>query len=168
MKKLILILLCLFAADHALSHARLIPTSLVPRSDNPGLKTGPCGGVVKSLTPTVLQAGSVIQIDWEETINHPGRFEFYFSEAGEQNFVLLKTVVDDQDGINDLPHKFSTSLTLPNVFCTDCVIQMIQVMTENPAMPRNYYSCADIQLQANPGPAPSVTPTPAGPTEPCH
>lgn len=143
------------------SHARLLPGGvLVPRNNNSGLKVGPCGGVAKSASPTILQKGQVVQVEWEETVNHPGRYEFYFSISGEQNFVLLKTVEDTQNRVDDLPHRYSTDVQLPDVECTDCVFQMIQVMTENPDFPRNYYSCADVELRVDTN-MPPVSPTPA-------
>jgi hypothetical protein len=102
-------------------------------------------------------AGQTITVDWEETIYHPGRFEFYFSESGDQNFVLLKTVQNNQNN-QILPHQFSTTLTLPNVVCQECTLQMIQVMLENPAAPSNYYSCGDMELKSNGLPPPTPTP----------
>ena len=41
---------------------------------------------------------------------------------------------------------YQTDLTLPNMTCADCTIQLIQVMLEDPARPKNYYSCADLSL----------------------
>lgn len=156
--------------DQVLAHARLRPAgNLPPRSTNAGIKTGPCGGLPRSANPTVLQKGSTITVSWEETINHPGRFEFYFSLAGDTGWQLLKSVPDDQNG-GGLPHQFSTTLTLPDVDCTGCTIQMIQVMTENPASPSLYYSCADIVLQTLSGPVPPpVEPPPSPNPDPvCH
>ncbi len=164
----------LFSLD-AFSHARLKASAgVAPRSNNAGIKTGPCGGFAKISTPPTLNAGSTFTVTWEETINHPGRYEFYFSKAGDANFVLLKTVPDTQDG-GGLPHQYSTTVTLPNETCTGCTLQMIQVMTENPASPSLYFSCADMILipsGATPSPTPTpghMTPTPTPtPAEPCH
>jgi hypothetical protein len=144
------------------AHARLKPQGLLtPRSTNSGLKTGPCGGVPRTTTSKSFQAGQLITVEWEETINHPGYFEFYFSPANDTGWILLKSVVDDQNGTADLPHSYSTTLTLPNTPCSACTIQMIQVMTENPASPSLYYSCADIELTAGSGlPTPTPVATP--------
>lgn len=156
------------------AHARLKTTgTLVPRSTNPGIKIGPCGGIARTATPAVFAPGATITVNWEETIDHPGRYEFYFSAANDAGFTLLKTVPDTATGA--LPHQFTTTLTLPNVSCTDCTLQMIQVMTENPANPSYYYSCADIQTMAvtgtpapTPIPAPMPAPAPApGPNPTC-
>ena len=163
--------LLIFSGEAALAHARWVlngPTP--PRSTSAGIKTGPCGGVGRSSTPTALTAGSVFTVKWEEVINHPGRFEIYFSEAGDAGWTLLKTVADTQDGaIGSESHKYETQITLPYKTCEDCTLQLIQVMTENPASPSLYYSCADIRL-VNGTPSPTPTPTPQTATDPttCH
>lgn len=137
----------LLVPPQTFAHTRLTPGQiLVPRSTSDSLKTAPCGGVPRSANPVVLQAGQTITVSWEETINHPGHFEIRFSQAGETNFVLLKSIADTQD-TGSTPHQNSTQVTLPSVNCTNCTIQLIQVMEENPANPSYYYSCADIVLQ---------------------
>lgn len=173
MTRLILCALVIFP-QFVHAHARLLPSgSIPPRNSNAGLKTGPCGNVARTGTNTQLTAGSTVNVQWEEVIDHPGRYEFYFSAANDANFTLLKTVNDDQDGVipSGQSHQYSTTLTLPSQTCTACTLQMIQVMTENPANPSLYYSCADIQLISGTPtatPTPSATPTPTpGPIE-CH
>jgi hypothetical protein len=150
-----------FAHSHLKANA-----SFTPRSNDAGLKAGPCGGLARSANPTVLQAGSTVTVDWEETINHPGHFELSISTGDDQNFQLVKSIPDTQDGNADLPHENSTTVVLPSQNCDNCTLQLIQVMTENPAMPTNYYSCADFKIvngtaaqAASPAPAP--TPAPA-------
>lgn len=169
------LLVCLVFSLEAFSHARLKASpGVVPRSTNAGIKSGPCGGLPRVAMPAQLIAGSTLTVTWEETINHPGRYEFSFSSAGDANFQLLQTIPDTQDG-GGLPHQYSTTLVLPSQPCAACTLQMIQVMTENPASPSLYYSCADMSLSAPGGPPPSPTPTPSpgptaspGPVEPCH
>ncbi|MBC7369985.1 MAG: lytic polysaccharide monooxygenase [Bdellovibrionaceae bacterium] len=150
------------------AHSRLKASNTIQiRSTNPGIKSGPCGGLARSLTPATLTPGQNVVIEFEETIFHPGRFEIYFSPAGEANFTLLKTIPQNPaNNSGNVPHQFLTSVTLPNVTCTDCTLQLIQVMLENPAVPSLYYSCADLQLKA--AGTPSTTPTPvASPTPVC-
>jgi hypothetical protein len=116
------------------AHARFLPGGNTPaRSNNPGLKTGPCGGVPKAGTPTIeFQRGQEIALQWEETINHPGRFEFSISSDNDQTFQLLLTIPDDQND-NNLPHRYNSTLRLPaNLVCDNCTLQMVQQMTENP------------------------------------
>lgn len=131
------------------AHTRLkAGQTLVPRSTSDSLKSGPCGGLARTATPTILQAGQTITVNWEETVNHPGHFEFRFSPAAETDWVLLKSIADGQNA-GATPHQYSTQLTLPSMACTDCTIQLIQVMEENPVNPSYYYSCADIVLQGS-------------------
>lgn len=175
--KIVFIICCFISSVMAFSsisfaHSRLKASDMIKiRGNDPGVKVGPCGNLPRVAQPAVLNPGSTITVYWEETIYHPGRFEFYFSEAGDQNFVLLKSIPNTSAG-TPLPHQFNTTLTLPNKTCTACTLQMIQVMTENPNNPTNYYSCADMQLKATtttPDPTPTdptPAPTPADPD--CH
>jgi hypothetical protein len=147
-------------------HARLLLNgNLPPRSNSTGEKIGPCGPAAKK-APKVFQAGQQVLVQWEETINHPGRFEISFSPANDQNFTLLGVMQDAQNGaiMNGNYHQYSMLVTLPNVNCAQCTLQLIQVMTENPAAPSNYYSCSDISLvNADPGlPTTTTTLPPAG------
>ncbi len=161
----ILIILSILFSSNAFSHARLRADGITPpRNNNAGLKTGPCGGVARTNSSVTLTAGSTITLTWEEVVQHPGSYEFSISLANDQNFVRLKVVPDTQDNGNDLPHQYSTTLDIPNVVCDACTLQMIQVMTENPNNPRNYYSCADIKIVAGNTPPEDEMPAPVPPT----
>lgn len=170
------ILIIVVLLSHAsFAHSRFNPLGNIPgRSTASGLKTGPCGGINRTATAKALASGQAVRVDWEETIQHPGRFEFYFSQSGDSGFSYLATVQDDQN--NPIPaggpnHVFTSTLTLPNVTCTDCTLQMVQVMTENPASPSYYYSCADIQLSPSTAatpPPPVPLPTPNSTSTPVH
>lgn len=159
---LIEIFLVLLLTTSAHAHTRLkAGGALVPRNNDSGIKVGPCGGLPRLANSATLVAGETISVQWEETIQHPGHFEFYFSKANDENFELLKMIPDDQDDPSTLPHQYSTTLKVPSVPCEACTIQLIQVMTENPTSPRPYFSCADIRIQAAPAtPVASPTPTP--------
>lgn len=165
MNKKIVALFLFLVCELTWAHARWSLTgNTPPRNTSTGLKNSPCGGVVRGSTPKVFQAGSTITVQWEETINHPGRFEIYFSPANDNNFTLLKTITDTLDD-GSTPHQYSTSITLPNVNCAACTLQLIQVMTENPASPSLYYSCSDIQLTGSSSVSGSGTTNP--PAENC-
>src|SRR5665213_1338129 len=162
------ILIVLVLLSHAsFAHSIFNPAGNVPGRTTVVQKVGPCGGVARTTTPKVLTAGAMVRVDWLETIQHPGRYEFYLSTANDTNFTLIATVPDNQDGVNDLPHWFTSMIKMPdNVTCDACTLQMIQVMTENPVSPTYYYSCADVQLTASGAPvttAPMPTPGPTGP-----
>lgn len=143
-------------------HARLI--SPVPRNNNAGIKNGPCGGLSRSANPTVVQGGSTMTFQWEETINHPGRYIFSLSTANDLNFNqnVLATIVDQQDAGVALPHRYTAQITIPNINCPTCTIQLIQSMEENPAAPTYYYSCADINIQMTGAPTPTPSPPSGG------
>jgi hypothetical protein len=152
--RLLLILNLLLISSFAWGHARLKANGVIPpRNNSDGLKTGPCGNVAKGNNPTVLQAGTVITLTWEETIQHPGYYDFKISYDNDQTFTYLKLpngqdakIIDTQDNRNDLPHQYSAQVVVPDMNCTNCSIQMVQMMTENPNNPRPYFSCADITI----------------------
>jgi len=167
MMKLPVCFLLLLGTSWGYGHARLM--SPTPRNNNAGIKTGPCGGLARSANPMVVTGGQTLTILWEETINHPGKFIFSLSLADDQGFQnnVLATVPDTQNLGNDLPHRYQTQITIPNIDCPTCTLQMIQSMEENPAMPTFYYSCADLIIRPAgapvpvPPPAPVPTPPPA-------
>jgi Lytic polysaccharide mono-oxygenase, cellulose-degrading len=154
--------------DRAEAHARLMPGGVImPRSNQDGLKTAPCGGVAAK-TPTPLAPGQKLNIAFEETINHPGWYEIHLSTDGGSTFAvpLLKRLDDVQNAGVPLPHRYNVEVLIPDVTCTgSCVIQLIQVMTDrNP--PTNYYSCADVIIKkdgvtVSPSPSPAATPSPS-------
>ena len=151
-------------------HTRIKPGStLTPRSTSSGEKTGPCGATSPTSDAskrTSLTPGQKFTVYWEETIQHPGHFRIAFSPDGLAGFdqnVLLDNITDNQSGQVDYSdpttyHQFSATITVPTKLCETCSLQVIQVMTENPSSPSNYYSCADIRISNSPG-----SPTPQGP-----
>lgn len=164
--KRVLGLLIFLSVCQAWSHARL--TFPVPRNNNSGIKTGPCGGLARSANPMVFKGGDTITVRWEETVQHPGRYIFSLSLANDQGFQnnVLATVIDVQDNPNNIPHLYQTQIKLPDIDCPACTFQMIQSMEENPARPTYYYSCADIVIQPSVAAQPPPPPPPAPPTMP--
>ncbi len=159
----------LFSSQSLLAHARFSANKLLkPRSDSDGLKTAPCGNVAQLPLDqrTQIVAGSKITVEWEETIEHPGWYRLAFSPDGSTGFddnVLLDNIPDTTGAISRTNpstwHRYSAEIDVPTTPCENCTIQLIQVMTENPAMPRNYYSCADVRIIA----ADSTAEKPASP-----
>ena len=132
-------------SQSVLSHARWSLNGLVkPRTNSTGLKEpAPCGGVARTNSPVILQSGSTVNVQFEETINHPGYFRIAFSSTSDSGFdenILIPN-------IPEIPASqfYTQSITLPDIECDDCTLQLIQVMTDR-TPPTNYYSCADIQL----------------------
>jgi hypothetical protein len=151
--------LSVVGTETACAHARFsLDGSTPPRNNSTGLKSAPCGGVERTNNPAIFMSGQTIEVEWEETINHPGYFRIAFSPANDEGFddnVLKDNIIDTQNSESPVPHFYNVSITLPAVVCDQCTLQLIQVMTENPDNPRNYYSCADIKLvtvdNADPG-----------------
>lgn len=135
----------------AYAHARFKLDGLTkPRDDATGHKVGPCGNVARTSSPAVFSPGQTITVEWEETINHPGFFRIAFSPANDADFdsyILVDKIPDTQNDAN-VPHFYQQEITLPDLACTDCTLQLIQYMTEDPVVPTLYYSCADITMQS--------------------
>lgn len=134
-----------FFAGQSSAHTRWDPDGLIkPRTNNDNIKLGPCGAA-RTENAVVLQSGATIEVAFESTIYHQGHFRIAFSEADDQGFDAH--VLADQ--IPDFPdQRYRTeSITLPDIECSACTLQLIQTMPDrNP--PTDYFSCADIQLTA--------------------
>jgi hypothetical protein len=130
----------------AQGHALWDPNGLIkPRSNRDDIKTGPCG-VARTNTAVTLAAGSTINLEIERTIYHQGYFRIAFSPASDQGFD--SNVLVERFPETSAQRYYSISVTLPDVECQACTLQLIQVMLDrNP--PTNYYSCADIRLVRN-------------------
>ncbi len=144
------------------------------------LKVGPCGleGGQRSNNVTELESGATVEVVWNEYIDHPGHFRIAFDENGDDDFtdppclggcgsrspdielysdgtVLLDGIADTHGGVSRV------MVTLPDIECDDCTLQVVQVMYDKPpyVIPGNdlYYQCADLVLRRSASP----TPTPA-------
>ncbi len=162
----------LLAAASAQAHVRLkYPTpryAEVPGDADAQLKFGPCGVTGDSRTSdtsriSVFEPGETITVQFTETINHSGFFRISFDDDGQDSFqfptspadiestpvlpVLVDNIADHQAG------DYTQQLTLPNMECENCTLQLIQVMTDgNNTGPWTaddiYFQCADIVLRA--------------------
>ena len=93
-------------------------------------------------------------------MQHPGHYRIAFDEDGVDDFVdpatMRELYSNDSvllDGIEDKGERdYSVMVTLPNVTCDNCTLQVIQVMYDKPpyTTPGNdiYYQCADLVLRA--------------------
>ena len=168
------------ASSLAAAHVRLTyPTPRYPTpammNSSTDIKTGPCGRANGTRTTdtsriTVLQPGATIMVQFNETIDHPGFYRISFDDDGEDAFVtptmrsqiqtgptftlpvLADNITDKSGG------SYMVSVTLPNVECERCTLQLIQFMvangvnTWNPAPDEDlYYTCADIALRRTGG-----------------
>jgi predicted carbohydrate-binding protein with CBM5 and CBM33 domain len=122
-------------------------------------KEGPCGqaGSTRGANVTVLEPGATITVRWNETINHTAHYRIAFDVDGNDDFVppsgrddLNNSPAVLADGIADMRGgSYTYQVTLPDVECENCTLQLIQVMYEG----GNYFQCADIALRRGGGDA---------------
>ena len=166
-------LITLVLAGPAAAHLGLLaPPS---RYGDAVLKEGPCGraGGARTTTVTELAPGSQLRVVWDEYVDHPGHFRIAFDADGDDDFadpvclsgcatrtpeialygdpsVLLDGIADTSGG------ESSAVVTLPDIECERCTLQVIQVMYDKPpyVTPGNdiYYQCADLVLRRPPAP----------------
>lgn len=131
------------ATQQVHAHALWDPQGLIkPRSSRDDIKSGPCGEP-RGNDPVTLAAGATVELSIERTIYHQGYFRVAFSPADDAGFDDY--VLADQVPENSSQRFYNVTVTLPDVECENCTLQLIQVMLDrNP--PTNYYSCADIRL----------------------
>lgn len=126
------------------------------------LKTGPCGvaGGERTDNVTYFEPGETIEVRWDEYVDHPGHYRIAFDDDGDDDFVDPATMMELHsndtvllDGITDKgqgDRDYVEAVTLPNLTCDNCTLQVIQVMYDKPPYetPGNdiYYQCADLVL----------------------
>jgi hypothetical protein len=131
---------------------------------------------------TEFRPGETITVSLNETIDHPSHYRIAFNPDGDKfedptskddktgahPFVLLDNITDESAA------KQSVKVTLPNVTCERCTLQLIQVMYDkggngfggnDGVAPDNddlYYACADIVLKGEPVSGSPSAPADAG------
>ncbi len=138
------------------------------QADQSKLKTSPCGASNDERTTnasliTTFQPGETITVSWKETVQHPGYFRIAFDNDGQDfpfpgetlpsGVVVLADNITDKSGTGGLA--YTQRVTLPNLECDNCTLQLIQVMTTDPPPYRAgidpYFNCADLVLKASSG-----------------
>jgi uncharacterized protein (TIGR03382 family) len=156
----------------SIASAHAVLTYPPPRTT--ALKTGPCGaaGSTRGTNVTTLTGGTTLTVKWNETVDHPGHYRISLDVDG-QDFVVPPTADGNTEGmlnvVKDLipdiqgpplptsPRPYMFDITLPDVNCNNCTLQMIQVMTDkapyttDPGSDDIYYQCADITIVASSG-----------------
>ncbi len=155
----LVVLSCLVAALPAASHIRLDE----PVARYTDQKSGPCGraGGERTDRVTVYKPGATLTVRWTETIDHPGHYRIAFDEDGDERFPVPAAFDDTSggptvlvDGIADRAGggEYEQVVTLPNVECERCTLQLIQMMTDKPPYGDGndlYFQCADLALRAD-------------------
>ena len=155
----------------AWAHVKLVePTDwLVTDGLGDPQKTGPCGagGPLSKATTTVV-AGSTLHVKWKETVLHPGHFRIAITDnrgllqdpqvtssngqclsAAIQSPVAAPVLVDGLFAhTSPAPNNtYETDVTVPNLSCDHCTLQLIQFMSSH-STPCIYYHCADLKIVA--------------------
>lgn len=139
------------------------------------LKSGPCGQTANARTEnvTVFAPGESITVEWNEYIDHPSYFRIAFDDDGDDGFLqrqdgqtdpnaddpeameaalgmdaeILAIVAEENDTTSGQSTDVRTvTVTLPDIECDNCTLQLTQYMYDNPA--QGYFQCADIVLRA--------------------
>jgi len=165
------------AVAHA--HVELVypPPRLGGQAGGNELKTAPCGQRVNGRTETVtmFEPGETITVRWNEYIDHPSYYRVAFDVDGDDAFtvrpnaddvvreeddpvaaeplsdVILQVYADDESGFGT---DYSSEVTLPDVECENCTLQIIQFMYDklgNDLNDEYYFQCADIILRGSGG-----------------
>jgi hypothetical protein len=148
------------------------------------LKNGPCGQSANGRSENVSEfaPGETITVTIDEYIAHPGYFRVAFDEDGDGDFPIrtdmdsVNASTDDPESVNPLDGatilgysyeagsmgEHSLQVTLPNVECENCTLQVIQFMYDklgNNMDDEYYYQCADLVLRGDGGGAGGATGT---------
>jgi hypothetical protein len=160
------------------AHAHIALVSPAPAIIEDGTgdpqKSAPCGG--EGGTPsgivTTFAPGQTITVEWVETVYHPGHFRIAFAADRSQfqdpmvtldaNQVSVSASVEDppvapvlfdnlfpRSGNGTEGTRFRQDVTLPNLACEKCTLQLIQFMAAHGPPNYIYHHCADIQLKAS-------------------
>ncbi len=172
--------ICSLATNYARpvdAHALLAEPA--PRDQQDGYKDdSACGVTFEATQPLTRYApGQPLNVQWLETVDHPGCFLVEFSPGGDQDFQILGRKSHSNPPLPEMasgaePRHWSLDVTLPATPCSGCTLRLRQLMLDadvtadacSPvnAAPRSIYTtCANIALEGG-GSAGSaaVTPTP--------
>ncbi|MFN7925098.1 MAG: SCE4755 family polysaccharide monooxygenase-like protein [Bryobacteraceae bacterium] len=170
------LLLCVLATFSAQGHFDLLePKSAIAVEDG-GKGAPPCGDGDPSNVVTAARGGHPIAIRISEFIFHPGHYRFALSVNSRAELPADPPVVSDSNGNSisasiQSPVKapvladgvfahtspprgdLETTITLPNLTCEKCTLQVIEFMADhgpNPGGGYFYHHCADLRITADP------------------
>lgn len=174
-----LVVTTLSVAGTASAHFNLTAPVPANPADQVGGKGGkPCGPDKTPGTVTPVMGGSMLKLDVDEFVTHPGHYRVALVlNSRDELMALAEPAVMDKDGkvittgmsvsaaiqnppvfpvLADgvLPHtdgggEQSAMIPLPNVNCDHCVLQVIEFMAQHG--PDYFYRhCADLKITADP------------------
>jgi hypothetical protein len=156
------------------------PPRLAGETGGGQLKTKPCGQTVNARTTdkvTTFTPGQKVDIKIKEYVQHPGYFAVAFDPDGDNDFPFPRANADKVVASTDDPkamfplsgtvlgirtdkekdcygenanHECTISVTIPNMNCTNCTLQVTQFMYDklgNNNDDEYYYQCADIKIE---------------------
>jgi hypothetical protein len=163
----------------AQAHFTLVAPPPASNSTNGGKGSGPCGPADSTGVVTPVTGGSKLMVKVNETIYHPGFYRVALSIKSRAELPADNVVKDAGGKVlppagpgnsasavyqdppvfpvladNLWPHTsatpmFSTEITLPNVNCDKCTLQVIEFMAQH-APDYFYRHCADLKITADP------------------
>jgi hypothetical protein len=171
------LLLSLWLPRVADAHFDLLMPPPADTATDGGKGAPPCGPTSASNVVTAAQGGHPISISLNETVLHPGHYRAALSINSRSELPPDPMVVVDSGGYSisaaiespaqfpvladdlfdhisgTIPIPFQTTLTLPNVTCDKCTLQIIEFMAQhgpNPGGGYYYHHCADLKITADP------------------
>lgn len=132
-------------------------------------KNEPCGPAGNGGTPTnavlTVDAGSMLTVQWTETIYHPGHFRIAIAEQTSALVTPTPVLNAMRTDCLSAPYEtnpvapviadglfrthsggaHSTQIRVPDISCERCVLQVMQFMSSH-APPCFYYQCATLRI----------------------
>jgi MYXO-CTERM domain-containing protein len=189
----------LFCATSALAHIDLVsPVPRAPGAPDTNLSQGPCGqrdnGRLADKV-AMFRPGQTIDVVWDVYVQHVSYFRIAFDADGDDSFSARSAAPNDpaaddptalpagegetilayvEDRTGDIDH-VEQQVTLPNVTCDNCTLQLIQFTYGLPIARATYHQCADLVLsgplsddaepsELDPDDAPGAAVSPGSPT----
>lgn len=135
---------------------------------NTNLKAGPCGQRDNGRTSNVnvYAPGETITIAWHEFVNHRSYYRIAFDRDGDNDFPVFEAPGIDSEGHDPREYcpvdghvilayeledkqggQYTMDVTLPDVECENCTLQVIQYMYGRGRARPYYFQCADLALR---------------------
>ena len=160
----------LLSSNAAFAHIRLkSPVSRDPNNEQKSAPCGPSGNLPRGTTMMVLAPGAKLTVMWDETVQHPGHYRIAFDNDGQdfadpkgfddigetgddlgQGVTILLDGIPDKTGPVIGMTPYTAEVTMPDIECENCTLQLIQVMTDKPPYGDDndiYHECANIVLR---------------------